>query len=324
MLSVRSQYVEDEMFLKPMNCPQHTQIYDSRPRSHRDLPIRYSDFANLYRDERPGELSGLTRLRAFAQDDGHIFCRESQVQEEVMKVLEAVKEALATYGVGYWIRLSLRDPKNKEKYLGTDETWARSEEELRVVVERSGIPYKPVEGEAAFYGPKLDIMAVDALKREWQISTIQVDRIQPERFDLTCINEKGEKERVVMIHRALIGSPDRFLGILIEHYGGTLPLWLAPAQAAILPVGEAHEAYAAEVAETLRGAGVRAEILSDDSLGKRIRAAKTGRFPYFIVLGDKEMGAKEVTLESHRGDKETLSVSALVEKFTHEVKTRAL
>lgn len=324
MLSVRSQYVEDEMFLKPMNCPQHTQIYDSRPRSYRDLPIRYSDFANLYRDERPGELSGLTRLRAFAQDDGHIFCRESQVQDELRQVLEAIKEMLSTYGVGYWIRLSLRDSKNKEKYLGTDEDWERSEEELRVIVEASGIPYKPVEGEAAFYGPKLDIMAVDALQREWQISTIQVDRAQPERFNLTCVNEKGEKERVVMIHRALIGSPDRFLGILIEHYGGNFPLWLSPSQVAILPVSEAHQSYAAEVATALKEAGMRIELLSEDSLGKRIRNTKQSRIPYFIVLGDKEMEAKEVTLESRSGEKDTLSIMALTEKLTDMVRTRAL
>ncbi len=324
MLSVRSQYVEDEMFLKPMNCPQHTQIFDSRPRSYRDLPIRYADFANLYRDERPGELSGLTRLRAFAQDDGHIFCRESQVQDEIVKVLDVIKEALSTYNVSYWIRLSLRDPQNKEKYLGDDASWERSENELRSIVEKAGVEFKPVEGEAAFYGPKLDIMAVDALGRQWQISTIQVDRVQPERFDLNCINEKGEKERVVMIHRALIGSPDRFLGILIEHYGGNFPLWLAPEQVKIIPVNDAHLEYAQVVYTELKSAGLRVTLDSDnESMGKKIRAAKTDRLPYFIVLGDQEVTDQTVTLEKRDGTKQVLPLSELAPKLKSEVETKA-
>lgn len=324
MLTVRSQYVEDEMFLKPMNCPQHTQIYASQPRSYRDLPIRYADFANLYRDERPGELSGLTRLRAFAQDDGHIFCREDQVEGELLKVLKIVKEALETYRIDYWIRLSLRDPQNKEKYLGSDADWERSEQELTDVVEKAGVDYKPVTGEAAFYGPKLDIMAVDALGREWQISTIQVDRIQPERFDLTCTNEKGEKERVVMIHRALIGSPDRFLGILIEHYAGAFPLWLAPVQVAVIAVAEAHTEYAKNVAKELKAAGLRVELdTSNESMGKKIRTAKQSKLPYFIVLGDKEVEAKNVTLESRDGTSTVMTVAECTDKLTKEVTDRA-
>jgi threonyl-tRNA synthetase len=325
MLSVRSQYVEDEMFLKPMNCPQHTQIYASRPRSYRDLPIRYADFANLYRDERPGELSGLTRLRAFAQDDGHIFCRESQVHDELVNILSVIKEALATYGVSYWIRLSLRDPNNKEKYLGDDSTWERSERELQEVVEKADVSFKPVLGEAAFYGPKLDIMAVDALGREWQISTIQVDRVQPERFDLVCTNEKGEKERVVMIHRALIGSPDRFLGILIEHYGGNFPLWLAPEQIRIVPVAETHTTYAKEVLATLKAAGVRVTLDdSNESMGKKIRLAKTERLPYFVVIGDKEVEAHGVTLEARNGISTTMTLEALVSMISEEIRTKKI
>ncbi len=323
MLSVRSQYVEDEMFLKPMNCPQHTQIYDSRPRSYRDLPIRYSDFANLYRDERPGELSGLTRLRAFAQDDGHIFCREAQVKDELVKVLEVVKEALATYQIGYWIRLSLRDPENKEKYLGTDADWERSERELEEVVKQAGVEYKPVTGEAAFYGPKLDIMAVDALGRQWQISTIQVDRIQPERFDLTCTNEKGEKERVVMIHRALIGSPDRFLGILVEHYAGAFPLWLSPEQVRIIPVADSHNEYAQGVYQALKAIGIRVTFDSDnESLGKKIRSAKQAKLPYFVVIGDKEVAAKTLTLESRDGTSEETTLDKLGNHLLAEISVR--
>jgi threonyl-tRNA synthetase len=325
MLSVRSQYVDDEMFLKPMNCPQHTQIYASRPRSYRDLPIRYADFANLYRDERPGELSGLTRLRAFAQDDGHIFCRELQVRDELIAILNVIKKALATYGVEYWIRLSLHDPENREKYLGDDTTWTRSEQELREVVEAAGVPFKPVAGEAAFYGPKLDIMAVDALGRQWQISTIQVDRVQPERFDLVCTNEKGEKERVVMIHRALVGSPDRFLGILIEHYGGNFPLWLAPEQVRIVPVNEAHNVYAQTVQNTLKAAGLRSTLdLDNESMGKKIRSAKTDRLPYFIVIGDEEMSSNTVTLEKRDGTKSVLDLDTLATQLTTERDTKAL
>jgi len=320
MLSVSSQYVKDEMFLKPMNCPQHTQIYDSQPHSYKELPIRYADFATLYRDERPGELSGLTRLRAFAQDDGHIFCREAQVTDELIKVLDVIKEALARYGVGYWVRLSLHDPNNREKYLGDDAAWERSETELREIITKAGVPFKEVAGEAAFYGPKLDIIAVDALGREWQISTIQVDRVQPERFDLTCINEKGEKERVVMIHRALIGSPDRFIGILIEHYAGNFPLWLAPSQVAVIPVAEAHNAYATEVFAELEAKGFRVEIdTSNESMGKKIRTAKQAKLPYFIVIGDKEVESKTVTLESRdTGTSDIISLDALIVKLTTE------
>jgi threonyl-tRNA synthetase len=325
MLSVRSQYVEDEMFLKPMNCPQHTQIYSSRPRSYRDLPIRYSDFANLYRDERPGELSGLTRLRAFAQDDGHIFCREEQVHDEIVKVLNVIKEALHTYGIGYWIRLSLRDPEDKEKYLGSDADWERSENELKSVVEEANVEYRPVKGEAAFYGPKLDIMAIDALGREWQISTIQVDRTQPERFDLTCTNEKGEKERVVMIHRALIGSPDRFLGILIEHYAGHFPLWLAPEQVRIVPVADIHKPYAEEVFNALKSIGIRATYdASNESMGKKIRSAKTDRLPYFIVIGDVEVESKTVTLEARDGTSKQVSLNTIGNHLLTEIETKKI
>ena len=325
MLSVRSQYVTDEMFMKPMNCPQHTQIYDSRPRSYRDLPIRYSDFANLYRDERPGELSGLTRLRAFAQDDGHVFCRESQVETELMNILHVVKEALATYGIKYWIRLSLRDPQNKTKYLGNDAEWEHSESELQNIIEKSGVAFKPVTGEAAFYGPKLDIMAIDALGREWQISTIQVDRVQPERFDLTCTNEKGEKERIVMIHRALIGSPDRFIGILIEHYAGNFPLWLSPEHVRVVPVSDAHIPYAQEVYGALKEQGLRATFdSSNESLGKKIRNAKTDRLPYFIVVGDKEVAEKNTTLESRANESVRLSLLDLIKRLKTEIDTKQI
>lgn len=325
MLKVTSQYVEDEMFLKPMNCPQHTQIYAAEQRSYRELPIRYSDFANLYRDERPGELSGLTRLRCFAQDDGHIFCRENQIEQEIGNVLAAIEEALTTYGVSYWMRLSLRDPQNKEKYLGSDDTWNHAESILRKLLIDRGIEMKEAEGEAAFYGPKIDIMAVDALGRQWQISTVQLDFSMPERFDLFCINEKGEKERVVMIHRALIGSPDRFLGILIEHYGGHFPLWLAPEQIRIVPVTDVHMDYAHTVLTQLKDAGLRAELDdSNESMGKKIRTAKTDRVPYFLVIGNQEVAAGTVTVEHNvKGKIGVMSVAEFTENATKEVRERA-
>lgn len=325
MLRVESQYVADEMFLKPMNCPQHTQIFASEARSYRDLPVRFADFAVLYRDERPGELSGLTRLRSFSQDDGHIFCREDQIEEEIEKVLEAIRTALATYRIEYWVRLSLRDPNKKEKYLGTDEEWARSEGELRRIIEKSGIPFKPVEGEAAFYAPKLDIMAVDALGREWQISTIQVDRNIPARFELEYTADDGTKKTPVMIHRALVGSPDRFMGILIEHYAGAFPVWLSPVQARILPVSDKHNAYAAEVLAALRAAGIRAEADSaSESLGKKIRNAKGEKIPYLLVVGDAEAEAKTVSVESRdQGKLDAMPLDAFVARAKEEIAQRS-
>jgi threonyl-tRNA synthetase len=324
MLTVSSQYAKDEMFLKPMNCPQHTQIYASQMRSYRDLPIRYAVFATLYRDERPGELSGLTRLRAFSQDDGHIFCREDQVKEELLKVLDVVRKALATYRIDYWIRLSLRDPQNKEKYLGTDEDWERSQQELREVLEEASVPHKPVEGEAAFYGPKLDIMAVDALGREWQISTIQVDRIQPARFELEYVSADAGKQRPVMIHRALVGSPERFLGVLIEHYAGAFPIWLAPEQVRVLPVSDKHNAYAQEVKAILEALDVRVEVdEASESLGKKIRNAKTEKIPYLLVVGDQEMSDGTVSVESRDDGKlDAMKVTAFAKRITEEILAR--
>jgi threonyl-tRNA synthetase len=323
MLSVHSQYVSDEMFLKPMNCPQHTQIYASQQRSYRDLPIRYSDFANLYRDERPGELSGLTRLRSFAQDDGHIFCREDQIEDEVSHVLSAIQEALATYEIDYWMRLSLRDPNNTEKYLGDDTIWENSQSIMRNLLEKKNIAFKAAEGEAAFYGPKIDIMAVDALKREWQISTVQLDFNMPKRFNLEYTDKDGAKKHPVMIHRALIGSPDRFLGILIEHYSGEFPLWLSPIHVAVVPVSDAQIEYAELIHQALKANDVRTTLLSGDSLGKRIRAAKTEKIPYQIVIGDKEREANTVTVEGRDGLKlEGVTLEAFIERITGEIKSR--
>ncbi len=324
MLTVHSQYVEDEMFLKPMNCPQHTQIYASEPRSYRDLPVRFSDFAVLYRDERPGELSGLTRLRSFSQDDGHIFCREDQIEEELTQVLSAIQKALATYRIGYWVRLSLRDPAKGEKYIGEDAVWDKSEAIMRRLLVEKNITHKEALGEAAFYGPKMDIMAVDAIGREWQISTIQLDLNMPSRFGLEYTAEDGSKKTPVMIHRALVGSPDRFMGVLIEHYAGAFPTWLAPVQVRVLPVSEKHAAYAKEVVAALRAAGIRAD--ADDankSLGKKIRSGKTEKLPYLLVVGDAEIDAKTVSVESRdEGKLGALPVADFVEKIRGEIAAR--
>ncbi len=324
MLKVSSQYVKDEMFLKPMNCPQHTQIYASQPRSYRDLPIRYADFSVLYRDERPGELSGLTRLRSFAQDDGHIFCREDQIEEEISNVLIAIQKALATYRIEYWMRLSLRDPANTEKYLGEDATWDKSEDIMRRLLNDKGITHKEATGEAAFYGPKIDIMAVDALGREWQISTIQLDFVQPSRFALEYTGEDGTKKTPVMIHRALVGSPDRFLGILIEHYAGAFPTWLAPVQVRILPISDTHADYAQSALNALAAAGIRADLDgASESLGKKIRNAKMEKVPYIIVVGDAEMEAGTVAVESRDAGKlDAMSVEDFSSKLQAEIKER--
>ena len=324
MLTVRSQYVGDEMFMKPMNCPQHTQIYASRGRSYRDLPLRYSDFANLYRDERPGELSGLTRLRAFAQDDGHIFCRENQVEEEISAILNAIQEALATYKISYWMRLSLRDPMNTEKYLGDDAVWDRSQTIMRSLLIKKAIEFKEAEGEAAFYGPKIDIMAVDAIGRQWQISTIQLDFNMPKRFALTYTDSDGTDKTPVMIHRALIGSPDRFIGILMEHYAGAFPTWLSPTQVVIVPIAEAHVAYAHEIAEELKEAGIRAMIdPANESLGKRIRAAKMEKVPYVLVVGDTEMQAGSVSVESRAEKIGSMPRADFLKRISDEIATRS-
>ena len=324
MLSVRSQYVSDEMFLKPMNCPQHTQIYASAPRSYRDLPVRFSDFANLYRDERPGQLSGLTRLRAFAQDDGHIFCREDQIETEISSVLSAIQEALKTYKIDYWMRLSLRGAANDAKYLGDPVAWERAQAIMRSLLKSKKIEHKEAEGEAAFYGPKIDIMAVDAIGREWQISTIQLDFIQPSRFQLEYTAEDGSKKMPVMIHRALIGSPDRFLGVLIEHYAGAFPLWLSPVHIKVLPVSEKQTDYATDVATQLKSAGIRVELSDGDSLGKRIRAAKVEKVPYLLVVGDQEVTDSTATLESRdKGKIGALPIADIITKLQIEIKNRA-
>lgn len=325
MFRVVSNYSEEEYFLKPMNCPQHTQIYASQTRSYRDLPLRLADFANLYRDERPGELNGLTRLRCFCQDDGHAFCREDQIKAEFVAVLEAIKKAMLTYGMNYKIRLSLWDPKHPEKYLGDAVTWEKSQTLLTEILIENKIDFLKAEGEAAIYGPKMDLICRDSLGREWQISTIQLDFIMPQRFGLEYSDKDGQKKTPVMIHRALIGSPERFLGILIEHYAGAFPLWLSPVQIKLLPVAEAHIGAAQSLAAELKMAGLRVEIdEANETVGNKIRKATTEKIPYVLVIGDKEAGATLLSVRD-RGSVITREISRtdFISELNQLIKNRA-
>ncbi len=325
MFHVCSNYTKEEYFLKPMNCPQHTQVYASKIRSYRDLPVRIADFANLYRDERPGELSGLTRLRAFAQDDGHSFCREDQIKDEFNNVLDVVKKALKTYGLeNTKIRLSLWDPKKKEKYLGDPKVWKKSQAILEEILIEKKVDYFKGIGEAAIYGPKMDIMAYDTLGREWQISTIQLDFIMPARFNLKYTDADGKEKTPVMIHRAIVGSAERFMALLIEHYAGIFPTWLSPVQVAVLPVGENHLSYAKEITEALKLNNVRVEIMENETLGKRIREAEMKKIPYILVVGEKEKTDGTVSVRKRgEGDKGAISQSDFINSIKEEIKNRA-
>jgi threonyl-tRNA synthetase len=324
MFRVVSHYSDEEFYLKPMNCPQHTQIYASQMRSYKDLPLRFADFANLYRDERPGELSGLTRLRCFSQDDGHCFCREDQIEAEFNAVLQAITKALGVYGLQYQIRLSLRDPETKEKYLGDDATWDKAETTLRRLLEENKIAFTAVEGEAAFYGPKMDIMATDSLGREWQVSTVQLDLNMAVRFGLTYVDSDGTEKNPVMIHRALIGSPERFMGILIEHYAGAFPLWLAPVQLGVVPVSSKHIEAAKACAERFKQAGVRVQTdETDETVGKKVRKAAGEKIPYIVVIGDRE-AAGEIWTIRVRGQDDQIKMmeEEFKEKMLQEIKER--
>jgi len=324
MFKVVSNYTKEEYFLKPMNCPQHTQIYASTLHSYKDLPIRIADFANLYRDEKPGELSGLTRLRSFCQDDGHSFCRPDQIKTEFENVLNSIRKAMTVYGMDYYIRFSTWDPEHPEKYLGEKATWEMAQEKLKEILVENKINYKDGVGEAAIYGPKMDFISQDSLGREWQISTIQLDLIMPERFGLKYIDQDGSEKTPVMVHRALVGSPERFLGILIEHYAGNFPTWLSPVQAKVLPISEKQMAYAQEVFANLKNNGIRVELdESNETLGKKIRNAKMQKIPYLIVLGDKEVDEKKITVETRGQEKgEQTSLSEFIAKITNEIKNR--
>ncbi len=321
-----------EYAMKPMNCPHHTQIFDRKPHSYREMPQRYAETTMVYRDEQSGELGGLTRVLSITQDDAHVFCRSGQVKDEFLKIWDIVDTFYKTFGFTLKVRLSFRDPQTPEKYLGTPEIWDKAESELRAIADERGADAFDGPGEAALYGPKLDFMATNAAGRQWQVATIQLDMNIPERFDLTCVNEKGEKERIVMIHAAIAGSLERSIAVLLEHYDGALPLWLSPVQVAVLPVSEKHTAYAQEVVAELKKHNIRVELSADDSLGKRIRNTKLEKIPCFIVVGDKEVEEKTVTVENNRGgpkgaplggDKATVSLRDFIHQSLEKIKERA-
>jgi len=312
-----------EFAMKPMNCPHHTQIYARKPWSYRDIPQRYANSTMCYRDEQTGELNGLSRVRAFTQDDAHVFCREPQIQEEFLKIWDIIEEFYSRFGFSLKIRLSFHDPKEPDKYLGDKSRWKFAEDVLRGMASaRKADTFEGI-GEAAFYGPKLDFMAKDSLGREWQVATIQLDLNMPERFDLTCVNEKGENERIVMIHAAIMGSIERFLSVLLEHLNGIFPLWLSPVQVKLLPISEKHAEYAEEILEQLRAENIRVELSDGDSLGKRIRSAKVEKVPYLLIIGDEEMNARTATLEGRAGKVGALSIPDIITKLKEEIRTRA-
>ncbi len=313
--------------MKPMNCPHHTQIFASNQRSYRSMPQRYAETTTCYRDEQTGELHGLSRVRAFTQDDAHVFCRPSQAKQEILKIWEIVDTFYETVGFGKLrVRLSLHDPAQFEKYLGTPEMWKRAEAEIRSIAEDRKADFFESPGEAAFYGPKVDFIAKDAIGREWQVATIQLDINMPERFDLFCIDETGARERIVMIHAAIMGSLERFMSIFIEHHAGLFPLWVAPTQVGVIPVAGAHEEHAMKLDEMLKGHGIRTQYFdSADSLGKRIREGETWKIPYLIVLGDKEIEAKSVTVRNVKTKKQvTVTVDEFVASLSGDVKARKL
>jgi threonyl-tRNA synthetase len=326
MFRVVSNFSDEEMFLKPMNCPQHTQIYAAQARSYRDLPLRLTDFAMLYRDEKPGELSGLARTRAFSQDDCHIFCREDQVNKEVDTALQMTKKIMGTFGFKYKYRLSTRDPKHPEKYLGEPKVWDKVEKWAEEIMERNGIEYFQGPGEAAFYAPKMDLIATDALGRDWQLSTVQIDFVMPERFGLVYTDQDGTQKHPVMLHRAIIGSAERMMMILIEHFGGAFPVWLSPIQVAVLPISEKTMEYSEKVAGGLEKLGIRVDLVTDaDSLGKKIRNAEASKVPYMLIIGEKEAEAKIVSVRQ-RGQKDlgTMSVADFGERVIKEVEEKSL
>lgn len=315
-----------EYALKPMNCPHHTQIFDRKPHSYRDMPQRYAETTMVYRDEQSGELGGLTRVLSITQDDSHVFCRHNQVKDEFFRIWDIVDTFYGTFGFSDMrVRLSFHDETKMEKYLGTKEVWQNAETALREIATERKANYFEAPGEAAMYGPKLDFMAKDSLGREHQVATIQLDMNLPERFNLNCINEKGEKERIVMIHCAIMGSLERFTAVMLEHLGGNFPLWLAPEQVKVIPVNDVHNTYAEEVYQALRAVGMRVSLDdSNESMGKKIRAAKQAKLPYFIVIGDKEVEAKNVTLEARDGSSKQIDLHILANHLLTEIETKQI
>ena len=320
--------VDDEEFvIKPMNCPYHIQIYKSRMRSYRDLPVRLAEFGTVYRYERSGTLHGLLRVRGFTQDDAHIFCTRDQVYNEISDLMDLVLYIMKSFGFDqYKVELSVRDESRKEDYAGSEEDWEIAEDALTRSLRDRKIEWTRMEGEAVFYGPKIDVKLIDAIGRPWQLSTVQFDFTLPKRFDLSFIGSDGSAHQPLMLHRALLGSIERFLGVLIEHYAGAFPIWLAPVQAVIIPISERHQDYAREVLQNLAEADIRVEIDDrNEKLGYKIREAQTKKVPYMLVVGDKELQSKEVSVRNRfQGDEGAHSLESFLDKIKGFIRERAV
>lgn len=312
----------EEFMLKPMNCPHHCEIYKVKPRSYKDLPLRLAEFGTVYRYEQSGELHGLTRVRGFTQDDAHLFCRPDQVKDEFMKVIDLVLYVFKSLGFeNYTAQISLRDPENKSKYIGTDENWKLAEDAIIEASAEKGLNTVIEYGEAAFYGPKLDFMVKDALGRKWQLGTIQVDYNLPERFELEYTGSDNQKHRPVMIHRAPFGSLERFIAVLIEHCAGNFPLWLSPEQFIILPISEKYEEYAKKVSDELNNSDIRGLIdFRDEKIGRKIRDAEVKKTPYMLIIGEKEMAEGKLSVRKHgEGDLGEMTIQAFSELLIKEI-----
>lgn len=317
---------KEEYLLKPMNCPHHFQIYSSKMRSYRDLPLRLAEFGTVYRYEQSGELNGLTRVRSFAVDDSHMFVRQDQLKDELLDVIDLVQTVFSAVGFAdFTTQLSYRD-NNTEKYGGEIELWEKAQKEIKAVADEMNLNYKIVEGEAAFYGPKIDFMVKDVLGRKWQLGTVQIDYVMPERFNLEYVGSDGQKHRPVVIHRAPFGSLERFIGVLIEHYAGYFPTWLSPVQVTVIPVSQNYIEYAKKVVNSLKENGLRVEIDErNEKIGYKIRESETNKIPYMLIIGEKEQTAGNISVRKHKeGDKGTLSLNDFIDNITDEIKNKLI
>ena len=320
--------IEDEEFvIKPMNCPGHIQIYKSAMRSYRDLPIRFAEFGTVYRHEKSGVLHGMLRVRGFTQDDAHIFCTREQVYKEIADLLDLVLFVMQAFAFDkYQVELSVRDESRKQDYAGTEEDWQMAESALVQAMTAKGMAWKRMEGEAVFYGPKIDVKLIDAIGRPWQLSTVQFDFTLPKRFDLAYIGPDGQPHQPVMLHRALLGSVERFMGVLIEHFAGAFPVWLAPVQATVIPIAARHQPYASQLFDRLASAGLRVELDDrNEKMGYKIREAQARKVPFMLVVGDKEAQSGQVSVRSRsEGDMGAQSVESFVATITGYIEARSV
>jgi threonyl-tRNA synthetase len=320
--------IDDEEFvIKPMNCPGHIHIYQSKMRSYRDLPQRYAEYGTVYRYEKSGVLHGMLRVRGFTQDDAHIFCTPDQVYGEILALIDLVLFVMESFGFDkYKVELSVRDEAKQDKYAGTSDDWAMAEGALIRALKEKGLEYERMEGEAVFYGPKIDVKLIDAIGRPWQLSTVQFDFTLPKRFDLKYIGADGQAHQPVMLHRAILGSVERFMGVLIEHYAGAFPIWLAPVQAVVIPISERHHGYARDIIARLKDSGLRTELDDrNEKMGYKIREAQTQKIPYMLIVGDKEVESGTISVRNRfHGDEGAQSLEGFLQKVREYIDARAV